>query len=210
MNPPYQREAGIWSNSKKSKLIDSIFNNFDLPKFYIQDISDKEDPFSFNVIDGKQRLSAIWDFRAGHFELSSDFQYSGDMWTPPKLGDRYVDLADEAKEVFGEYAADLLLVTKADQEDIEELFLRLNAGDSLNAAEQRRALGGDMCDTIIEIAKEKFFHTKLGFKLRRYSHEEVAAKFLKIEQNLIVGGGEYCDLKKKHLDEMVLQNHIMK
>ena len=210
LDPPYQREAGIWSNSKKSKLIDSIFNNFDLPKFYIHDISDKEDPFSFNVIDGKQRLSAIWDFRAGNFELSSDFQYSGDMSTPPKPGDRFGDLAEEAKEVFGEYAVDLVLVTKADQEDIEELFSRLNAGESLNAAEQRRALGGDMRDTIIQIAKEKFFHTKLGFKLRRYSHEEVAAKFLKIEQNLSVGGGEYCDLKKKHLDEMVVQNHIMK
>ena len=206
LNPPYQREAGIWSDDKKTKLIDSIFNRFDLPKFYCHDIRVRQEPFYYNVIDGKQRLSAIWDFMENKFKLGSNFSFPSSMANPPKPGDFFRDLSQDAVELFKEYSLDLVLVSEADEEDIEELFSRLNAGESLNAAEQRRALGGEMRDLIIQIGEDNFFQSYLGFKPKRYANEEIAAKLLKIEHSRHLTGARYCDLKKRHLDEMVTQN----
>lgn len=206
LNPPYQREAGIWSDDKKTKLIDSIFNRYDLPKFYCHDIRVKKEPFKYNVIDGKQRLSAIWDFMENKFRLGSNFSLQLDISNPPKPGDFFRDLSQDAVDLFREYNLDVVLVSEADEQDIEELFSRLNAGESLNAAEQRRALGGEMRDLIIEIGKNDFFTDYLGFNPKRYANEEIAAKLLKIEHSKYLTGARYCDLKKRHLDEMVTQN----
>src|SRR2546430_1072171 len=32
INPPYQRESGVWSTAKKQLFIDSLMNEFDVPK----------------------------------------------------------------------------------------------------------------------------------------------------------------------------------
>jgi len=80
-DPPYQRESGIWSVEKKQLFIDSIMNGFDVPKLYFHDIRSEGEPVSFNVIDGKQRLGAIWEFldKSKGFSLADDFTFSGDV-----------------------------------------------------------------------------------------------------------------------------------
>lgn len=58
--PDFQREKKLWSTRQKALLIDSILRDFDIPKLYFnQTEKDKDD---FEVIDGQQRLWAIWDF----------------------------------------------------------------------------------------------------------------------------------------------------
>ena len=37
LNPPYQRRGGLWSAREKSYLIDSILNDYDIPKLYLAD-----------------------------------------------------------------------------------------------------------------------------------------------------------------------------
>jgi uncharacterized protein with ParB-like and HNH nuclease domain len=57
--PEWQRQE-VWSKSKKQNLIDTILRGWKLPKFYFQKTSD--DPETFEVVDGQQRLAAIFDF----------------------------------------------------------------------------------------------------------------------------------------------------
>src|SRR6266487_1264767 len=82
MNPVYQREANIWSIEKKQLLIDSIINHFDIPKLYFHEylepklIEGKKRKYA--VIDGKQRLLAIWEFIDNAFSLSDKFEYLPD------------------------------------------------------------------------------------------------------------------------------------
>ncbi len=52
------------------------------------------------------------------------------------------------------------------------------------------------------MANHAFFKQKLGFKNRRGSHLEVAAKFVKLEITFRDTKNIYSDLKKKHLDSM--------
>src|SRR5436190_12802738 len=78
MDPEYQRQGEIWSKEKRQLLVDSIINRYDIPKLYFHKL-DRETLLKkgkvYAVIDGRQRLEAIFDFMEGKFELSDDFEY---------------------------------------------------------------------------------------------------------------------------------------
>lgn len=215
LDPPYQRESGVWSDEKKQLFIDSILNGFDVPKLYFHDIQAQKQPFGYAAIDGKQRLGAIWDFLGGQFPLAEDFTFSGDIsffgdQGPPKGGATFVQLSPEQQEYFRSQTIDVVEVSDADEEDIEELFSRLNNGEPLNAAEKRNAMGGEMSKLIREIAKDENFTKLLKFANKRMSYQEVAAKLIRLELNHQQGQGLYADLKKRFLDDMVRKNKALK
>ncbi|NET55258.1 MAG: DUF262 domain-containing protein, partial [Symploca sp. SIO2E6] len=56
--PDFQRQANIWKDDVKSRLIESILIRIPLPAFYI-DATDEE---KWLVVDGLQRLSALKHF----------------------------------------------------------------------------------------------------------------------------------------------------
>lgn len=203
--PPYQRESAIWSVEKKQLFIDSLFNEFDVPKIYLHDLRGKDRRYDFAIIDGKQRLDAVWEFLDNKFPLANDFRLLSKNKRVPKVrsGSYFKDLADGWPERFKSRTLDVALVQDASEDDIEELFSRLNNGEALTAAEKRNAMGGDMCKLVRETAKSTFFKEKLRFSNKRYQYLEVAAKFLLIENDIEDGGSGFCDLKKRYLDKLV-------
>ncbi|MFD6137530.1 DUF262 domain-containing protein, partial [Isoptericola sp. NPDC060257] len=83
LNPPYQREGGIWGTDTRAGLIDSILNGLDVPKLYFEKESSRRlTPagltYQYAVIDGKQRLEAITSFLSGELRLADDFRYFED------------------------------------------------------------------------------------------------------------------------------------
>src|SRR5260370_40798845 len=72
--PDWQREE-VWSLGKKQLLIDSILRGWKLPKFYFLRLSENET----EVVDGQQRLTAIFEFFANEFPLpkNSAKQFGG-------------------------------------------------------------------------------------------------------------------------------------
>ncbi len=67
--PDWQREK-VWDVARKQSLIDSILRGWRLPKFYFV-ISDTNPP-TYEVVDGQQRLAAIFEFFADELELSDE------------------------------------------------------------------------------------------------------------------------------------------
>ncbi|MFS8071233.1 MAG: DUF262 domain-containing protein, partial [Byssovorax sp.] len=61
--PDFQRKADLWSNEKKSRLIESMLIRIPLPVFYF----DATDDTKWLVVDGLQRLSTI-----RHFMVAED------------------------------------------------------------------------------------------------------------------------------------------
>lgn len=184
--PPYQRESGVWAKDKKQLFLDSIINRYDIPKFYFHDLTRTETPFQYAVIDGKQRLAAIYDFMNNDFPLATDFDFLGNTKSipsgnAPKSNQYYKDFDDELKEYFKSTTLDVVRVEAIDEDEIEDLFSRLNNGEPLNASEKRNAMGGEMVRLIREVASLPFFSKKLGFPNRRGSFHEVAAKFIALE-----------------------------
>jgi len=58
MSPDFQRKGGIWSQVRKSRLIESLLLNIPLPVFYVASDADG----NWIVVDGLQRLTALNQF----------------------------------------------------------------------------------------------------------------------------------------------------
>lgn len=67
LDPEFQREGNIWTPKQKSELIESILIGIPLPILYLKE--DKEG--NWILIDGRQRLSTIFDFMDNKFSLSN-------------------------------------------------------------------------------------------------------------------------------------------
>lgn len=208
LDPEYQRSGGVWTREKKQLLIDSILNDYDIPKIYFHRISEGQKlkaKFDFAVIDGRQRLETIWDFMDGKFPIAKDFEYQRDE-SIVLAGLNYVDLAKEYPKVRVKFDSFVLPVVTVDTDDldlIEDMFSRLNEAVPLNAAEKRNAIGGDLVAAIREISEGAFFREKVAFGSKRAQFKEVSARFLLVEENLIED--RFIDTKKVYLDAMALR-----
>lgn len=206
LNPDYQRMGGVWTLEKKQLLMDSILNDYDIPKIYLHSFSReqrKADGFAYAVIDGRQRLEAIWQFIEGKYTLADDFIYQDDESIRlARLS--YSDIASgypKIKIKFDSFVLPVIGVDTDDQELIEDMFSRLNEAVPLNAAEKRNALGGDLVSAIRDIANHEFFSRCVAFGNKRYQHREVAARFILVEENIRTLG-KIIDTKKEYLDAL--------
>lgn len=206
LDPDYQRMGGVWTLEKKQLLIDSILNDYDIPKIYLHAFSREQkkiDGFGYAVIDGRQRLQAIWEFIEGKFTLADDFNYQDDENVKlARLG--YSDIATGFQKIkikFDSFVLPVVGVSTDDLELIEDMFSRLNEAVPLNGAEKRNAIGGEMVAAIREVANHVFFTKYVVFGNKRYQHREISARLLLIEENTRVLG-KIIDTKKEYLDAL--------
>lgn len=214
MSPDYQRMGGVWTAEKRQLLIDSILNDYDLPKIYFHMLSQEEvskTGFRFAVIDGRQRLEAIWGFMDGDFTLASDFEYQRD--THLNLGGlSYEDIAKQYPKIrvkFDSFVLPIITVSIEgnDIDLIEDMFSRLNEAVPLNAAEKRNAIGGDVVRAIASVAQHGFFADRVKFRNNRYQHRESAARFLLVEDSLATTN-QIVDTKKVYLDSLAKRYRV--
>src|SRR5919198_2448554 len=150
-DPPYQRQSAVWSLDRQQRFIDSLLNGYDVPKIYLHDLRGQHPTRVYALVDGKQRVTTIWRFLRDEFPLSPSFQVEEanlpelPPGTPPPLaGQRFSELHPAWQAVLRGTGLSVVLIQNATEEDIEELFARLNNGQPLNAAEKRNARGGEM------------------------------------------------------------------
>lgn len=211
-DPEYQRMGGVWTLEKRRLLIDSIINDYDLPKIYFHELGREaatQTGYRYAIIDGRQRLETIWQFMEDKFSLSSDIMYQKE----PEIdlgGLRYSDLAKEYPRLrvkFDSFVLPVVIVRTQDDEIdlIEDMFSRLNEAVPLNAAEKRNALGGDFVKAITQVSFHDFFKNRVRFGNKRYQHREVAARLMLTEHNTH-SFGRLIDTKKVYLDQ-IAQEH---
>jgi hypothetical protein len=188
MSPPYQRRGRLWSPADKAYLIDSIINEFDIPKLYVADftygnslLNTKKLPYA--IIDGKQRLEAVFDFFRGDLCLNPDFVFLNN--THLKLGGlKYRELKSKYRdiaEIFDNFNLSVMSVITDDAEMINALFVRLNRNKPLTGAEIRNAMPGPAPEIIRRIAEHEFFRDCISFKVTRGEDKNAAAKLLLFE-----------------------------
>jgi len=192
--PQYQR-APVWNIPKKQKLIDSILRGYDIPKLYLRESSDPD--YEHEVVDGQQRLRAIWEFRNDSYELgdeSTDLPMWGDL-----SGLRHSQLPSEVQDRLGLFELNVVIIEDSDELEIRDLFLRLQEGVTLNPAEKRNAMPGEMRDFVANTASHKVFqcvHMSSNIA-RRYGKDDWLAHILCFE--LAEGP---TDLKATNLKKM--------
>ena len=189
-NPDYQRPP-VWTRSQKQLLIDTVLRNYEIPKLYWR-VADLSGP-KYDVVDGQQRLRTVWEFCQGKFKLPKD----ADPVEGHKIADlTYARLPHQLRIRFDTYALDIVEIDDADEDEVREMFLRLQNGTSLRAQEKRNAYPGRMRNTVRELAGHPFFEY-VGFSNSRYTHDLVAAQFIRLEME-----GGPTNVKNRDLNNM--------
>lgn len=137
LNPDFQRRRR-WDGEKKSKLIESFIMNVPIPPIFLY-----ENEFShYEVMDGLQRLTTIYDFYDDKFELEGL-----KLWK--ELNGRvYSKLPDKVKKgIDRRYISSIILLQESAKSDEEAakmkqmVFERINSGGvKLEPQETRNAL----------------------------------------------------------------------
>ena len=167
--PDFQR-GEVWTDEKKRLLIDTILKGWHLPKLYFRKIDD----YSFECVDGQQRLTAIWEFYDNTLELSEA--------TAKKYGGRfYKNLPDHVTDEIDDFELDIEEIQDADDGALEELFQRLQLGTPLNSPERLNAITGDMHDFVKKVSRHAFFAKTIAVNDTRFAHFDIAGKWVFVE-----------------------------
>lgn len=137
LQPRFQRRR-VWTDRQKSNLIESILLQLPVPEIYMQIKTSPDGKSEYVIVDGQQRISSILEFvgigEKEPFELRQLDRDS--QWT----GYTFNELTDEQKATFFGHSMAVRNLQEAVDDDIEDLFRRLNKYlTPLNPQELRNA-----------------------------------------------------------------------
>ena len=143
LDPYYQRNV-IWKSDKKVAFIESLYMGIIIPPIYVVEIPGENvlDGASYEVVDGKQRLTTILGFVENKFSLESkSLEYYKD-WFSNK---RFSAIQSEFPELTNEMLSsvlDIYVITANSPEFTKyDIFSRLNKGsEPLKVNEIRKAV----------------------------------------------------------------------
>ncbi len=161
VNNEYQRGA-VWTSRQERLLIDSMMRGYAIPLFYFHFISHVADGLSsqsYEIIDGQQRINAIYKFVSNELRL---FNPQKDKRTGmPKFlceeecswgGKTFETLTPEDKDRFLDIQLQIVRIESANDNEIRDLFVRLQSGLPLNAQEKRDAWPGKFSEFVKKTA----------------------------------------------------------
>jgi hypothetical protein len=192
--PQYQR-GSVWTRKQKQLLMDSILRGMDIPKLYLRSVDGHG--YDFEVVDGQQRLRTIWEFFDGEYPLSKEVELH--VAGTDLKGKKYDDLPPDAWIELGRFPLTVVELDATDEE-VEEMFVRLQNGTTLRAAEIRNAMPGNMKLFVRELAEHGFFGN-CRFSNTRRDYDHVAAQMTRLELE-----GEPTDVKNTRLEAMYREN----
>ena len=184
--PGWQR-GKVWGPRRKQLLIDSILRGWKLPKFYLLKTSD--DPETFDVVDGQQRLNAIFEFFSGDLRLSKESAREFG-------GEHYRDLPPKYSDAFDDFEIEYDTILEADEAEYKQFFQRLQRGLPLTGSEQLNAIPSNLRDFVRKLSSHSFFQSKVTASDTRYGYFDIVSKVAAIEIEGIDAGLRFEDLKE--------------
>lgn len=174
LQPDFQRQAGIWDDVRKSRLIESMLLRIPLPAFYI----DASDEGRWLVIDGLQRLTTISSFMV----LKELALRNLEFWQEYN-GARFGDLPRPLQRRLEETQLMLYLVQEGTPHRVKfNIFRRINTGGMpLSGQEIRHALNQGASTLLLEeLAKSKEFQIAIDGSVspKRMTDRECVLRFL--------------------------------
>ncbi len=171
--PDFQRQAGIWNDERKSRLIESLLLRIPLPVFYVA--ADESEKWS--VVDGIQRMKTIYDYVTGKFPLKR-LEYLTKL-----NGCTHDELRRPLQRRISETQLIVNVIESGTSPDVLfNVFRRINTGGmTLNGQEIRHALNpGPVRDYLKELAESDEFKkaTDGSINPKRMADRECVLRFL--------------------------------
>jgi hypothetical protein len=196
LNPAWQR-GPAWKKSRQVLLIDSILRGMDIPKVYLRKLP-AGNTHAYDAVDGQQRLRAIWEFKAGLIRLDY-LEELKPIDSHEVAGRTYATIHKDLRARFNRFGVSVGEIVKATQDEIRNLFSRLQMGVSLNPAELRNAIGGPMRHVIDAIATSHEFFLDCRISDERYKRQDYATHAF-----AMAAYGGTRDIKAPELRHMVI------
>lgn len=159
VNQEYQR-GQVWSRVQQQKLIDSLLRGYPIPLLYFHFKSSSAGGLSkqtYEIIDGQQRLEAIYQFVEGAWPLLDPLVDDKKAKFPkfvkeqacPWASKTFSGLLEHQQKQFREIELPVVIVETDNDHEVRDLFVRLQSGLPLNAEETRDSWPGDFTDFIL-------------------------------------------------------------
>lgn len=149
VNRKYQRKL-VWTQQEKEKLIDSIMCGYPIPLILFASRPELHGHESYEILDGVQRLTALFDFIENRVNLEDKYfdvneftraksvSESGDFDTIAREETKFLSSEQCAK--FLDYQLAITVYPAMEEEEMIEVFGRINSqGRQLSNQERRQA-----------------------------------------------------------------------
>ena len=187
LDPVYQRR-GRWSVTRQSRLIESFIMNVPIPPVFLYEA----DYASYEIMDGKQRISAIRDFYEDKFALEN-LEYWSEL-----NGMKYSELPGVIKRAIDRrYISSIILLNESSDSNEKAEMMKMMVFDRINSGgvrmeyqESRNAkYQGAFNDMVCELSENESLRRIFGIPVRTdYDEEEQYLRDL--ETNMM-----YCKMQ---------------
>lgn len=197
-----------WDVSRKSLLIHSMIEGYPIPAFYFARRNDKK----YDALDGLQRSTAINEFLHEDFALSAD--------TPPIkddegylieiFGKRMSELPEWAQDAIKDYSLTIYYFEDITEDEISELFFRINNGKPLTSIELTRvkakclkefqeiASHDLISNSVSEAGKKRYTDENIAMQAWMICFSQVKDFSTKVFRPCI----EYAEVTEEHLSKI--------
>ena len=174
LQPDYQRSR-VWSDEQRYSLIESVSQGFPIGLVMLNVIDGVEDDVPvkhYDVVDGQQRIRTIIEYMTGSEPWASitnraDFH----PFTNLKVG---------MQQNLYRYKIPIALMTKFDNDDINEIYTRLQKGKPLKPGEKLKSMtSASLYNSVKMLTEHKIFDLSEGALRVRDSHWMLATAFFK-------------------------------
>lgn len=190
-----------WELKRKSLLIHSMITGYPIPPFYsarTEIVIDGKTEKGYDMLDGKQRSHAIYGFMKGEYKLTNVPEViTEDGEIVDISGMKYDELPEELQDAIKDYSLTIYYFEDITQDEIVEMFSRLNNGKPLTAIELTR-VKAKANNEIKEISNHEIFKDVMSEKqLSGFKHEDIVIK------SWVVMYNKNKSLETKHIRPLV-------
>jgi len=166
----------VWEAKRKSLLIHSMIMGYPIPPLYAAKSEE-----GYDVLDGKQRCNAIYEFMNDMFRLED----IPEVYVTNEEGEleevdintlAFSEMEEQLQDAVKDYQIQMHYFEDITPDEVSEMFFRLNNGKAMSAIELTRCKAQSM-DVIKEIGEHELFKNALTEKaLARYTNEDIVVK----------------------------------
>lgn len=162
----------VWERARKVNLIMSIIEDYSVPPIYTR----KNEDGTYDVLDGKQRMEAIYGFIQNEYSLvdvepvelevmvtREDDTKAIEVREYDLNGLYYKNLPQEIQDRIMNYRLSFVHYENITEDEVRKLFLKLNSGKALSTKAMNIANCRDLY-TVADIANHPFFDSILTEK----------------------------------------------
>ena len=160
VNHEYQRGLR-WTDLQKKMFIDSVFRGYSIPAFYFHKKETSAGDLTaayFDIVDGQQRIDAIYSYSENSFSSLNPPEESGFKFphfakdSPcPWGGKRFNELSNDMLKRLTEQTVVIYEISTANENEIRDLFIRLQGGTPLTPQDKRDSWPGNFTEFVLRM-----------------------------------------------------------